>query len=109
MNYLDVSAFSRDGLIEQLTFEGYTPEQAAHYLASLLIASGGDVKVVQARLRHASATTTLDTYAHLWPTATSPHEPPSERCWRLVRTRCGRARPRRAGSARQRPRGLRCR
>jgi integrase len=38
-----------------------------HYLASLLIASGADVKVVQARLRHASAKTTLDTYGHLWP------------------------------------------
>ena len=36
-------------------------------LASLLIASGADVKVVQARLRHASAKTTLDTYGHLWP------------------------------------------
>jgi integrase len=33
----------------------------------MLIASGADVKVVQARLRHASAKTTLDTYAHLWP------------------------------------------
>ena len=31
------------------------------------IASGLDVKVVQARLRHASAKTTLDTYGHLWP------------------------------------------
>jgi integrase len=38
-----------------------------HYFASLLIASGADVKVVQARLRHASAKTTLDTYGHLWP------------------------------------------
>jgi integrase len=38
-----------------------------HYYASLLIASGGDVKIVQARLRHASAKTTLDTYSHLWP------------------------------------------
>jgi integrase len=38
-----------------------------HYFASLLIASGADVKVVQARLRHASAKTTLDTYSHLWP------------------------------------------
>jgi integrase len=38
-----------------------------HYLASLLIASRADVKTVQARLRHASAKTTLDTYAHLWP------------------------------------------
>jgi len=38
-----------------------------HYFASLLIAGGADVKVVQARLRHASATTTLNTHAHLWP------------------------------------------
>jgi integrase len=38
-----------------------------HYFASMLIASGADVKVVQARLRHASAKTTLDTYSHLWP------------------------------------------
>ncbi len=35
--------------------------------ASLLIASGADVKTVQARLRHASAKTTLDTYGHIWP------------------------------------------
>ncbi|MCB1301382.1 MAG: hypothetical protein KDB28_09080 [Tetrasphaera sp.] len=33
----------------------------------LLIGSGLDVKVVQARLRHKNATTTLRTYAHLWP------------------------------------------
>lgn len=33
----------------------------------MFIASGLDVKVVQARLRHASAKTTLDTYGHLWP------------------------------------------
>lgn len=38
-----------------------------HYFASLLIADGCDVKTVQARLRHASAKTTLDTYGHLWP------------------------------------------
>ena len=38
-----------------------------HYFASLLIASGADVKIVQARVRHASAKTTLDTYGHLWP------------------------------------------
>ncbi|WP_448623988.1 tyrosine-type recombinase/integrase [Geodermatophilus sp. URMC 64] len=38
-----------------------------HYLASLLIGSGLDVKVVQHRLRHGSAKTTLDTYGHLWP------------------------------------------
>jgi integrase len=38
-----------------------------HYFATLLIADGLDVKTVQARLRHASAKTTLDVYGHLWP------------------------------------------
>ncbi len=46
---------------------GFRYHDLRHYLASLLIASGADVKVVQARLRHASAKTTLDTYSHLWP------------------------------------------
>ncbi len=40
-----------------------------HYLASMLNASGADIKTVQARMRHASAHTTLDTYGHLWPDA----------------------------------------
>ena len=47
--------------------EGFRIHDLRHYFASLLIASGLDVKVVQARLRHASAKTTLDTYTHLWP------------------------------------------
>lgn len=46
--------------------EGFRFHDLRHYFASLLIASGLDVKVVQARLRHASAKTTLDTYGHLW-------------------------------------------
>jgi len=46
---------------------GFRYHDLRHYFASLLIASGGDVKVVQARLRHASAKTTLDTYGHIWP------------------------------------------
>jgi integrase len=46
---------------------GFRYHDLRHYLASLLIASGADVKTVQARLRHASAKTTLDTYAHMWP------------------------------------------
>jgi integrase len=46
---------------------GFRYHDLRHYYASLLIASGADVKVVQARLRHASAMTTLDTYGHLWP------------------------------------------
>jgi integrase len=47
--------------------EGFRFHDLRHYLASLLIASGLDVKVVQHRLRHASAKTTLDTYGHMWP------------------------------------------
>ena len=49
--------------------EGFQFHDLRHYLASLLIASGVDVKVVQTRLRHASAKTTLDTYGHPWPDA----------------------------------------
>lgn len=49
--------------------EGFRFHDLRHYLASLLIASGADVKVVQTRMRHASAKTTLDTYSHLWPDA----------------------------------------
>ena len=29
-NYLEFSSFSRQGLIDQLVFEGYTQEQAVH-------------------------------------------------------------------------------
>jgi integrase len=46
--------------------EGFSFHDLRHYLASLLIASGADIKTVQARMRHASARTTLDTYGHLW-------------------------------------------
>jgi integrase len=48
---------------------GFRFHDLRHYLASLLIGTGADVKVVQVRLRHASARTTLDTYGHLWPDA----------------------------------------
>jgi integrase len=46
---------------------GFRYHDLRHYFASLLIANGADVKIVQARLRHGSAKTTLDTYGHLWP------------------------------------------
>jgi integrase len=46
---------------------GFRFHDLRHYFASLLIADGVDVKTVQARLRHASAKTTLDVYGHLWP------------------------------------------
>ncbi|WP_306360862.1 site-specific integrase [Nocardia sp. CC227C] len=50
------------GLPEEFSFQ-----DLRHYLASLLIAHGANIKVVQARMRHAKAKTTLDTYGHLWP------------------------------------------
>ena len=53
---------SRAGLASGLRYQ-----DLRHYVASLLIASGADVKVVQPRMRHASAKTTLATYGHLWP------------------------------------------
>ncbi|MEO9322088.1 site-specific integrase [Nocardioides sp. C4-1] len=40
-----------------------------HFYASGLIAEGCDVVTVQRSLGHAAATTTLNTYGHLWPTA----------------------------------------
>ena len=49
------------------TPEWATPHDLRHYYASVLIRSGNSVKVLQARLGHASAKTTLDVYAHLFP------------------------------------------
>lgn len=40
-----------------------------HFYASGLIAQGCDVVTVQRALGHATATVTLNTYSHLWPTA----------------------------------------
>ncbi|MGI8955193.1 MAG: tyrosine-type recombinase/integrase, partial [Nocardioidaceae bacterium] len=40
-----------------------------HFYASGLIAQGCDVVKVQRSLGHSKATTTLNTYSHLWPTA----------------------------------------
>ena len=46
---------------------GFRYHDLRHYYASLLIDSGANIKIVQARVRHASARTTLDTYGHLFP------------------------------------------
>lgn len=45
---------------------GFTPHMLRHTAASLAIASGADVKVVQTMLGHKSATLTLDLYGHLF-------------------------------------------
>jgi integrase len=43
-----------------------TPKDLRHTAASLAIASGANVKVVQAMLGHKSATMTFDLYGHLF-------------------------------------------
>ncbi|MDG9706506.1 site-specific integrase [Streptomyces sp. DH37] len=55
-----VKAAGLDGL-------GVTPHKLRHTAASLAIAAGADVKVVQQMLGHKSAAMTLDVYGHLWP------------------------------------------
>ncbi len=56
------SAARRAGLPEWAT-----PHDLRHFYASTLIRSGASVKVVQVRLGHESAKTTLDIYSHLFP------------------------------------------
>jgi len=55
-------ACNRAGLPKDRTFH-----DLRHFYASLLIRHGESIKTVQARLGHASAAETLDTYSHLWP------------------------------------------
>lgn len=51
------------------TGKGYHLHDLRHFYASGLIAAGCDVSTVQHALGHASATTTLRIYTHLWPKA----------------------------------------
>jgi integrase len=51
---------------EQIGVRGFHPHELRHTAASLAIASGADVKVVQQMLGHKSATMTLDLYGHLF-------------------------------------------
>lgn len=46
---------------------GVTLHSLRHFYASGLIAAGCDVVTVQRALGHAKASTTLETYSHLWP------------------------------------------
>ena len=63
---LAVDAVAEDESVATLP-DGFRYHDLRHHFASLLIHAGLSVKEVQARLRHGSAKTTLDTYAHLWP------------------------------------------
>lgn len=51
----------------KLDGRGVTPHALRHTAASLAIAEGADVKVLQTMLGHAQAAETLDTYGHLFP------------------------------------------
>ena len=53
--------------LKRAGLSGVTMHALRHFYASLLIRHGESVKTVQARLGHASAAETLDTYSHLWP------------------------------------------
>jgi integrase len=57
------------------------PHDLRHHYASVLIDGGESVKVVQERLGHASATETLDTYSHLWPSSDERTRSVVERAW----------------------------
>lgn len=48
---------------------GFRLHDLRHFYASGLIAAGCDVVTVQRALGHTKASTTLDTYSHLWPDA----------------------------------------
>jgi len=55
-----------------------------HHYASLLIAHGESVKTVQARLGHASASETLDTYSHLWPDSDDKTREAIDLAWEMA-------------------------
>ncbi|MFC9559922.1 tyrosine-type recombinase/integrase [Agromyces sp. NPDC056965] len=62
-------AYTWDRLCMKIGVEGVTIHDLRHYYASGLIASGCDVVTVQRALGHKTATVTLNTYSHLWPSA----------------------------------------
>jgi integrase len=55
--------------LRDVKLDGIKLHDLRHFYASGLIAQGCDVVTVQRSLGHATATTTLNTYSHLWPTA----------------------------------------
>lgn len=66
---LRASNFRRDVFTpatSRVGLEGLVPHGLRHTAASLAIAAGADVKVVQQMLGHKSATMTLDLYGHLF-------------------------------------------
>lgn len=67
---LQVRNFRRavfDAAVRDVGPEGFHLHELRHTAASLAIASGADVKIVQQMLGHKTATMTLDLYGHLFP------------------------------------------
>ena len=60
-----------------------------HFFASALITGGASVKQVQAALGHDNATTTLRTYAHLWPGDEDRTRDAIDKTLKSLRTDCG--------------------
>lgn len=72
------------GLRRRFTFHDFR-----HYYASVLIAHGCPVNVVQHALGHASPSITLETYTHLWPGQDGLTRAGAERAVELVGDFCG--------------------
>ena len=67
--YLRNSNFRRgcfDRAVSSVGLQGLVPHELRHTAASLAIRSGGNIKVVQTMMGHASATMTWDLYGHLY-------------------------------------------
>ena len=56
-----------DAAADRIGVGGMTPHELRHTAASLAIAAGADVKLVQQMLGHKAAVMTLDLYGHLFP------------------------------------------
>lgn len=56
-----------DAAVQRVGPAGFHPHELRHTAASLAIASGADLKVVQTMLGHKTATMVSDLYGHLFP------------------------------------------
>ncbi|MCC9710529.1 tyrosine-type recombinase/integrase [Streptomyces sp. MNU76] len=69
LRYANFRARVFDPAVKEAGLEGMgvTPHKLRYTAASLSIAAGADVKVVQTMLGHKDAAMTPNTYSHLWP------------------------------------------
>jgi integrase len=74
------------GARDDAGLEGMRFHDLRHGFASALITAGCSVTAVQRALGHASASTTLDVYSHLWPATRTTSVPPSTGRWDRLRT-----------------------